>query len=395
MAVDEQQGDPGATAAPLAASMLEPLRAALADANESDRYRLLATLLGEFAEVSRAGADGRGATDQVEALSRKVHELSEEKATLLDRYSTTKADLEHRTAQLEAEQVRGHELEPVIEEQRVRLEALQKEQKDVAARLTACEAELHKSHAENDQLLLKLQRAELANGDRSGVERLEEKNRSLTRELDELRHEMDQLRTDKDAEIARLASELAEPRSVQGGASAIPFEDLWEQLAREKPALVEGGVPPTQQSAERLVATLIELVRFVDDFDKLIRPFLTEYTKHHPPVKVPWDVYAKRDDARKTIQQVLAPVRGRPVGIVKNRLRGLYRWTEAAMIACDASIESVASELHTFAMGPAGVGADPNCTIRVFLRNAGHELFLQHVRELRGLKLAEAFGRGG
>ena len=43
-------------------------------------------------------------------------------------------------------------------------------------------------------------------------------------------------------------------------------------------------------------------MHFVDDFDKLLRPFLSKYTKHHLPVKVPWDVYVKGDDARTTLE---------------------------------------------------------------------------------------------
>ena len=243
-------------------------------------------------------------------------------------------------------------------------------------------------------MLLKLQRAEVAGGDESGIVRLEKSNRDLMCELEDLGKEKEQLRGDKDSEIARLTDELAGCRSAKADSAGIPFSDLWERLAREKPPLVAGGALPTKQTAERMVATFIELVRFVDDFDKLIRPFLAKYTKHNPTVKVPWNVYAKRDDARRTIEQVLAPVGGKPVGVVKNRVRGLYRWTEGAMIACDASIESIASELHTFLMGPVGAGSEPNRTIKEFLRGDGHELFLQHIRELRGLKLADAFGRG-
>ena len=170
---------------------------------------------------------------------------------------------------------------------------------------------------------------------------------------------------------------------------------LWLRLATAKPALVPGHVKPTEQSMERLVDAFIELVRFVDDFDKLIRPFLSKYTKHHQPIKVPWEVYAKRDDTLTTVQQTLAPVGGKPVGVVKMRLRGLYAWTEAAMVACDAVLESIAAELHEWLHGSCGMGADPNRTIRDFVRDDGHEKFLEHLRELRGTRLAEAFGRRG
>ena len=65
------------------------------------------------------------------------------------------------------------------------------------------------------------------------------------------------------------------------------------------------------------------------------------------------------------------------------------------MLGCDSAIESVASELHSHLMGEVGAGSDANRKIRDYLRDDGHELFLQHIKELRSQKLAEAFGRGG
>jgi len=374
--------------------LVGPLRAALAGADESDRYRLLAALLSELADSSAGGRD-RGTADQVEVLSKKAQALTEQKASLDDKYKAVKADLVHRTAQLEAEQTRGHELELINEEQRARLDALQKQVADIEAQLVARNAELHKAHGEHDKLLLQVQRVELQRDDHSKLDRVEASKRQLTKEAEVLRTEVEQLRTDKDAEIARLNKELAEARSQGAGTVDIPFTELWFRLAAAKPALADGHVEPTPQSAQRLVDAFIELVRFVDDFDKLIRPFLSKYTKHHQPVKVPWEVYAKRDDTLATVRQTLAPVGGKPIGVVKMRLRGLYAWTEAAMVACDAAIESVASELHSTLMGPAGAGSDPNHTIKEFIRGDGHELFLQHIRELRAKMVEEAFRGAG
>jgi len=76
-------------------------------------------------------------------------------------------------------------------------------------------------------------------------------------------------------------------------------------------------------------------------------------------------------------------------------LRVLQQWCEAAMVGCDSAIESIASELHTHLMGPGGVGSDPGRKIKDFLRDDGHYVFLEHMRELRSLKLAETYGRGG
>ena len=374
--------------------LLRPVLAALAGAGENERYRLLADLLRELADAGPAGRPG-DSDEQLGTISRKVQALGEEKASLQDKCATLKADLDHRAAQLEAEQTRGHELQMLNEEQRGRLDSLQKQVRDFEAQLTAKSAELHKAHVEHDRELLEAQRAATGAGDRSKLDRLQESKRELGKEVEDLRSQMEQLRSDKDEQIARLNDELEAARSSAGDAKGVSFEALWARLAAAKPPLVDGKTQPTEQCAQRLVDAFVELVRFVDDFDKLIRPFLSKYTKHHQPVKVPWDVYAKRDDTLKTVQQTLAVVGGKPIGVVKIRLRGLYAWTEAAMIACDAAIESLASEMHPFLMGPHGAGSDPNRTIRDFLRDDGHELFLQHIRELRGTTLAEAFGRRG
>ncbi len=206
---------------------------------------------------------------------------------------------------------------------------------------------------------------------------------------------MERLRTDKDARIEQLEEQLRHSQSGAGASADALLAALWRRLASAKPALADGHVQPTVQAAERLVDALIELVRFADDFDKGMRVFVGNYTKHHPSVKVPWDVYAKRDDVYKTAQQTVAPQGGKPVGLLKMRLRFLYSWTQASMIGCDSAIESIASELYTHLMGPVGAGSDPNRKIKDYLRGDGHELFVQHIRELRGQKLAEFFGRGG
>ena len=386
-------GKPGDARA--AAEVLEPVRAALAAANESDRYRLLASLLTELAEASANGRP-RGA-DEVRDLSRKLQALGEEKASLLDRYAALKSDLDHHSAQLEAEQTRSHELDLLNKEQRSRLDAMKKQLGDIEAQLVTRNAELHKAHAENDKLLLQLQRTDLERerDGRSATARAETAGRGLSKEVKDIRAELEQLRADKDAEITRLTDELAKAQAAEVQAADIPLARLWRQLSSAKPPLVDGQAQPNEQCALRLVDGFVELVRFVDDFDRLIRPFLAKYTKQHQPIRVSWDVYAKRDDTRKTVQQTLATVRGKPVGVLKVRLRGLYTFANAGMIANDVTIESIASELHSFLMGPVGAGSDPNRTIKEFLRDDGNELFLQHMRELRTAKLAETLGRGG
>lgn len=385
----------GTSKSPAAGMLLK----ALADVDEPDRYRLLAEVLAELADHSQTHAEGRRsrAAAEIEALSKKVQEISEERATLKDKLATAKADLAHQASQLAAEQTRGHEIKLVADEQRDRLEASRKKIQELEAQLDARNAELHKAQMENDNLLLQVQRAEGQARDQSKTERLEEGHRELRAQVESLERQLEDLRTDKDAEIARLNEELAAAREAESGTAAIVFLPLWERLVSADPALVEGPSPPNAKAAERLFDSYVELVRFVDDFDQLIRPFLTKYTRDHPQVKVPWDVYARRDGARATVQQIITPVGGKPPGILRVKLRGLYKWIEAAMIGCDAALESIASELYTFAMSnePHGAGSDPNRSVKEFLRENGPDLFLQHIRVLRGSKIAEVFGRGG
>ena len=394
----EQGGGSGATGSQAASSPAAALLTAFAQVEEPDRYRLLAEVLAELAEQARAGVgvQAAGSAAEIEVISKKLQSLSEERATLLDRLATAKADLDHGAAKLEAEQTRGHELQLVMDEQRDRLEAARKKVEEIEAQLDARNAELHKCQMENESLLLQVQRAEGQIQDHSKVDRLEESQRGLATENETLRSQLEQLRVDKDAEIARLNEELA---TAHGGASKeaeITFAPLWERLASADPPLVEGHVQPNAQAAARLVDSYIELVRFVDDFDQLIRPFLTKYTRDHPPVKVPWDVYARRGGARQTVQQIITPVGGKPAGILRVKLRGLYKWIEAAMIGCDVAIESIESELQSFAMHdePYGAGSDPNRKIKEFLRESGPGLFLQSIRKVRGEKIETVFGRG-
>ena len=397
MDAEDQRAGGNASGDLAAPPSIEPLLATLAGADEPERYRWLANLLAGLAKQSHGEGKARAGVpaEEIESLSKKVKALSEEKANVVDKLATTKADLDHHSRQLEAEQTRAHELQLIAEEQRGRLEAAQKKVQEIETKLEARNTEIHKAHLEIDDLTLKLQRSEGKGQDQSRLNKLEDDKRGLANEVQSLRAELEQLRVDKGAEIARLNEQMAAAGSGTPDESAVDFPALWKHLASTKPPLVDGHVSPTVQAAERLMDTFIELVQFVDDFDQLIRPFLTQYVRDHPPVRVPWDVYAKRDGARDTIMQIIAPVGGKPPGILRVKLRGLYKWIEAAMIGCDAAIESVASELESFTRRQEafGMGSDPNRKIREFIRESGPDLFLQHIRELRGSKIAEVFGR--
>jgi hypothetical protein len=66
----------------------------------------------------------------------------------------------------------------------------------------------------------------------------------------------------------------------------------------------------------------------------------------------------------------------------------------AAIIGGDSALESIAHELEEHLRGPVGMATDPNRKIRDFMRDDGHQLFHQHIRELRSQKLGEAYAKG-
>lgn len=373
-----------------------PFRAALHRADESERYDLLATILAELAAESRADANGsrKADQDQLEALKKKITALGEEKATLEDSLATGSADLASTRKELEAKQVHVEELQKIGTEQRARAGTLQKKLGDIEAELTARNAELHRAEVENERLTLELQRAEAPTRDDSVLEGIEAGKRSLAEQVAQLRKDLDAQRQAKDGEIERLKETLAAAESGASSGGDKLLSELWTRLASRKPRLVEPGAVPTKQAAERLVDGFGELIRFVDEFDKGMHPFLTKYTRHHPSVKVPWDVYASRDGIFETACKTVAE-KGRPIGVLVMRLRMLKTWMHAAMIASDSAIASIASELHTQLHGPLGTGSDPNRTIRDYLREDGNHLLEQRIWELLSERMADAFGRGG
>ena len=377
---------------------LEPLRAAFREVGEPERYRLLASLLSELAEQSRGEAGSRESVPkkELEVLARKVQVLGEEKASLEDALKTAQADLTRGAKQLEAEQTRGKELQQIINDQGSRLESTQKDFSHLEAELVAKNAELHKAQVRDDELTLKLQRTEFAGQDHSKLDALELDKRQANAEIEELRGQLEQLRLDKEGEIDRVKGELRalEAAASQGGDTLLAT--LWQRLASADPPVAEGHVPPNVVAAERLFDAFLELLRFVDDIDKGMRPFLGRFTQDHPSVKVPWDAFAKGDDLYSITQRTLAPKGGRPIGVLKMRLRLLYSWIHAAVWGCDGAIESVASELHSQLRGAEDTEWDFfKSTIREYDRADGPERFQEWIRKVRSEKLAEAFGRGG
>ena len=378
--------------------LLAPLHAALLNVAEPERYRLIASLLLELAESSQASTSGQDtmSTEQAEAMAKKIQAIDQERATLDDALKTSRADLARSSTQLEAEQTRGRELQEIIDDQSVRLKTLQDDQSNMEAEVVAKNAALHKLEVAKDELTLRVQRAEIAGKDTSKADAIELGKRDLTRQVEELKEQMEQFRQEKDADLEKLKEELRGSKaSASDGGDAL-LAGLWERLANANPSLGEGHVTPTTQSVERLVDAFIELVRFVHDFDQSMRVFLTRYTHYQATVRVPWEAYARGDDLLTVARRTVAPKGGRPVGILKMRLRLLYSWTEAAMIGSDSAIESIASELEAYLRGPDVLGSDPKKTVREFIHPLdGPEKFIQQMRELRSTKLADAFGRGG
>ena len=374
--------------------LFAPLGAALLRLQEAERYRAVAEFLLDLAERPQTAQRSPSGTD-AEALAKKLQRLSEEKAQLEDALAAARADLNHRAKQLEAEQQRAQEMERIVGDQRTRLQTAQKEVVELEGQLVAKNERLYQAENEIEQLRLEGQRAELKARDTSRVDTLEDGRRELIVQLEELRAAYEQLRTDKDAAIEQLKAELATARASAGGGGEAILATLWERLARAKPPLARGGLQPTVQAAERLFDALLELCRFVNDFDQAMRPFLTSFVRYNPALARPWDVYARSPGLHDVVREVIDVEHGKPAGVLKMRLIGLQRWTMAAIIGADTAIESIAHELEQQLRGAVGMEADPNRRLRDYIRDDGHHLFHQQIRELRGQRLAEAYTHGG
>ncbi len=395
MAVGENRGTGETSDKAPAARLVGALREALASAGEVDRYDVLATLFRELANDDDIRGNGRaGLDDELAALSQKIRLLTEEKAALRDGHARLKADLERSVTQLEAEQTRAHQLDQGHQGQKVRLEKLQIEYSSLEARLVAKNEEVHAIQREHDEVLLRAQRAELERDDSSKLDRAHTGTQEATKEIKRLQAELESIRSDKDAEIARLTDQLGDARSQDTQSSGVDVGTLWNRLAAASPPLVDATVVPTQQTLERAADCMAALVQAVDHIEKLIRPILTRCTKYNPPTKVPWEVFARGDHTRDIIMRTLMPVGGKPFGVAKIRLRTLFEWTDKLILADDITIATIESELHTFLFGPAGAGSDRDKTIKTFIKESGDSAFHQHMQELRARKLAELFGRG-
>lgn len=392
---DERQADVGVSSA-VGAQILKPLRAALQGADEPQRYRVLSFLFGELASDSALLGNGRGgqSSEQLEAAQKRITLLEEEKASVEDRLRVVDSELRDKSAQLTSKIQHEADLEEVIHDHQSRNNSLKEKIAQLDAELVARNSELHKAEVRIEGLQLKGQRADLVSSDTSKVDTLEQARIGLGKELETIRGDMDQLRSDKDAEIAALQQKLAgtEASSAEGGEEVL--RELWERLAKATPSLAEGNSHPNLQAAHRLADATVELAKFVDDFDKNMRVFIDRYTKPVDSVKVPWQAYANGGELIDFCRRTVAAQGGRPVGPLKMRLRLFYSWMYAAMIGCDAAIESIESELQQHLLGPDGTGANPNATIRDYIRSDGPPKFAEQMKRIRGQRLAETYGRG-
>jgi len=389
---------------PRVTDSLERIASLLSTGSAAERYRALRFYIGAIARANGMD-DGQGAADleKLENLSKKVRTLEQTIASERDSATKLEANLVQQSEQCKSEQARAGKFEKLADEQRERLSGFQRQVTNLEDQLRVRTEDLSKAQRETEDLTLKLQRLGQQKDQTGEIERLSRELRKQSDEVERLAKESAQLRADKDVEIEQLKATLAQERTQAGAKSTISFADVWKRLVSPKPPLpwlVQGHIQPTQPSAERMADLLVFLARIVDEFDKMMRPFLSKYTAFSTPLRTPWENYAKGPSLLDAIRDLLLPSGGKPVD---PRLRALYKWTHAATIASDVTFECIRPELHSFLMGPAGTAAEPNRTIKQFLKGDGHELFLQHMRQVRTANLekvfaagvgGEAFGRG-
>lgn len=381
----------GGSSGQVSPELMNRLRSELLDIGESDRYRVFSSLLSELAEHQKSRGNGREALEQLAASNKKLQAAGEEAAGLRHEISTLKADVEHHSKQLASESARNEEFRKTIESQRQKLEDSRRKIADMEAEIVAKNSALHKAETAAEQFQLKAQRAEAATQDMTRIDNLEAERRRLMGQLEELQKANDQLRADKDAQIESLKGKVVSTQSQAGAGADELLASLWERLARAKPALADATIQPNRQAAERLFDAFIELAYFANGFENQMRPFMDRYTRHNELVSRPWKVYRGYEDVLETIVKTIAVQGGKPVGVLKMRLRDLNKWTMGALMGADVAVESIGSELEEQLRGPAGTGANPNLTIRDYLRNDGHERFRDHMLEVRSHKLSEVY----
>lgn len=393
MSLDEHTTDLESSAGCSAKELLEAMRSMLGAAEQPERCRVLGTLVSEL--LAQNGSDGPRPAESA-GLGRKLQELEKRKADLEDMLQTCQADLTASEQRLDIEKTRGEQLKTVSANQRARLESIEADLARMEAELLNKNNELHQLANENEALQIKLQRAQVASSDTSRTDILEQGKHELAVQVQTLTAELEQLRKEKNEQIEQLTSQLRQAAGQSAQSADAMLTSLWQRLVAASPPLVtEGHLQPTPQAAERLVDSFIALAGFIYKFDQDMRVILDGSTRNHQEMTRLWKAYREQCDLYQMIRETVAPIKGKNVGALNMQLRVCRDWAFAEMVSSDSAIAWVGEELTTHLLGPAGAGSNPKCTVKEYVKADGPGLFLEHIRKLRGEKLAEVYGHGG
>ncbi len=378
------------------AELIGPLRVALVDAAEPRRYRLLATLFQELADLSGDGVNGQpgGLIEQLKSASARNHSLQEDLARLRDELAGRNAEYAVCAKRLEAETQEKVELQRRLTRFEPQLAELQREREALQAKLAAVNNELHRAGVEIEQTQLKLQRAEKQLHERARSEASDSRTAEIAARCRQLEDTIEQLRVDRDAEIERLNAELETLRGSATAGAETTLASLWHRLASLRPPLADPG-QPNQQAADRLIGALAEFATFADECEKDMRVIVGNglYTKDGEQLRMLWNDYMERDELRQTVRQTLAARAGRPTAVLRTRLDLPRRWLRSALWANDSALQSLDGELTAYLRDPEVLGGNPKLTVRDFVAQSGPSHFMEHMRRFRNRKLEELLGQ--
>ncbi len=359
---------------------------------EPERYRALAALLDDLAE--HALSEQSSANEASDSAAKRLARMTEEKAVLDDELRAMKSELDHAQQQLKAERDQAASAKEQFGESRERLKGLQQRLEDVEAQLTQRDKRVYELENALELAQRQAQKAEIAASDTKRLDSSEEERRRLNNEIQRLQNEVNQVRIDKDAEIERLKVKTVGAQAATAAEADQLLIDLWDRLARAKPALAPGGKRPTVQAAERLFDSFVEMSHFIDQFETTMRTMIGSLARHSDVLARPWDAFAKSPPLQAVIQEIIDIETGKSPAVLKMRLTALKRWIMAALLGSDAAIESIGDMLEQALRGDAGIGKDTNLRVRDYLRQDGPMLFHQQMRALRSERLAQVYAKG-
>lgn len=369
------------------------LRDQMKSLRESERYRLLASLLSSLAEAGGRDDDGRRAEEaQAAALRKRIEELGERTARLEDELKEAQDGLGRKSRQLEVEIEQNQDFQRRLKEMRTQQEAWQREKLEIENALVARNTQMHQLEREIDQLRVKAQRAEHAANDTRRVEDLEKSRRELILAVEEKTREVERVRMEKDAELERLKEKMQAVRGQTEVRADELLAALWSRLTRVKPPVVEGTSKPSVQTAERVFDAFIELTRFAHLCDEQTRSFLDRYTRGDETLRTAWQGFSTFGVMADQVKMTAGAANGPPVGLLKVRLGQLRMWMFGALLASDAAIECIQDELVRQIL--EALKGDRGLKLDDFRKNGGPERLQNAVIELRRRKLKETQERG-